>query len=71
MKKPRVRFCWYCSRKLWGNKYTEDKIDGYSRIFHKSCHETFKRLEAMGMDADVEMFGNEPSDYGLEDLGCK
>lgn len=27
--------------------------------------------DAMERDADREMFGDEPEQYGLEDIGCK
>jgi len=39
MKKPRVRFCWLCGRKLWGNHHVEFKgvQDGLIRTLHKFC----------------------------------
>lgn len=37
MKKPRVRFCWHCGKKLWGNHHVEKTIDGHRRILHKQC----------------------------------
>ena len=37
MDKPRVRFCWHCSLKLWGIQYTRLWVDGAERILHKSC----------------------------------
>lgn len=38
-KKPRVRFCWICSRKLWGNSHISvTGPDGNERIMHKFCH---------------------------------
>jgi hypothetical protein len=36
-KKPRVRFCWECGRKLNGNHFAEMVVDGYSKVLHKSC----------------------------------
>lgn len=36
-KKPRVRFCWHCGAKLYGNHYKEEEIDGFKRIVHKTC----------------------------------
>lgn len=36
-KKPRVRFCWECGRKLWGNHFVEAEHHGHKRIFHKQC----------------------------------
>lgn len=37
--KPRVRFCWVCSRKLYGNHYREVifKGDGRAKIVHAQC----------------------------------
>ena len=35
--KPRIRFCWHCSRKLRGNHFVEKYIHGHLRILHKSC----------------------------------
>lgn len=36
-KKPRVRFCWACGNKLWGNRHTEAFVYGHMRILHKTC----------------------------------
>jgi hypothetical protein len=44
-KKPRVRFCWHCGRKLWGNHYVEMVIDGHSRVLHKFCAKYPERVE--------------------------
>ena len=41
--KPRVRFCWLCGRKLWGNKHVETFVDGHIRILHKACHQKIER----------------------------
>ena len=35
--KPRVRFCWVCSRQLRGRTFAEVVMDGLPRIVHKSC----------------------------------
>ncbi len=35
--KPRVRFCWHCSRRLRLPSYVEKRIDGHLRILHKQC----------------------------------
>jgi hypothetical protein len=40
--KPRIRFCWHCGNKLWGNHHIEAIVDGHSRVLHKQC---FKNLE--------------------------
>ena len=44
---PRVRFCWLCSRKLYGRHYAEKAVDGETRIMHKECarEATDMRLE--------------------------
>ena len=45
MKKPRVRFCWFCGKQLWGNHHEEIKMPGfeYSVILHKECAVKFKK----------------------------
>lgn len=40
--KPRIRFCWECSRQLRGNHYAELVLEKYTmdkhpRILHKDC----------------------------------
>jgi len=35
--KPRVRFCWLCSKKLYGNHFKEIPVDGHVRTLHKAC----------------------------------
>lgn len=40
--KPRVKFCWECGQKLWGNHFVEKLVEGHYRILHKQCA---KRLE--------------------------
>lgn len=42
MKKPRVRFCWECGRKLRGNHFAEQMVDGHLRILHKDCWRMIK-----------------------------
>jgi hypothetical protein len=37
MDKPRVRFCWNCGKKLYGNHFKEVEVDGYKKIVHKTC----------------------------------
>jgi len=34
---PRVKFCWECGRKLWGNHHVIRLIEGHPRTLHKSC----------------------------------
>jgi len=43
--KPRVRFCWECSRKLQGNHHVEMVIDGHPRILHKSCAKAYQKTK--------------------------
>lgn len=39
--KPRVRFCWDCGRKLYGNHHVAAilKLDKRERILHKQCYD--------------------------------
>jgi hypothetical protein len=36
--KPRVRFCWWCSRRLRANYHVEVEVDGHMRVMHKTCN---------------------------------
>ncbi len=38
-EKPRVKFCWWCGRRLWGRTFTVRNIEGYPRTLHKQCAE--------------------------------
>lgn len=42
--KPRVRFCWDCGKKLFGNshKILVFEADGHERILHKFCADTYR-----------------------------
>lgn len=42
--KPRVRFCWECGNKLWGNYFTEQFVEGHDRIMHKQCWK-FRKID--------------------------
>jgi hypothetical protein len=53
MEKPRVRFCWVCSRKLRGNHFAEILIDEHMRITHKACAE-YARVE-MAKEREAEL----------------
>ena len=36
--KPSTRFCWVCSRQLYGRQFAEiDGPDGHKHAVHKSC----------------------------------
>jgi hypothetical protein len=50
MEKPRVRFCWECGRKLWGNHFVEAKVEGHMRILHKKCFKERQRSENINRD---------------------
>lgn len=41
--KPRVRFCWDCGKKLYGNHHTVVIMNGYEYILHKSCAKELQR----------------------------
>lgn len=46
--KPRVRFCWACSRKLYGVSHVLRVIDGCERILHATCaYEIDNGIEVM------------------------
>jgi hypothetical protein len=48
--KPRVRFCWHCSKKLWGNHYDVVEYMGIERIVHKQCkHKAEKEIKKEGV----------------------
>lgn len=42
---PRVRFCWMCGAKLWGNKHKEytDEL-GHVHIIHTTCNNPDREL---------------------------
>lgn len=42
-KRPRIRVCWLCSHKLWGNRHIEMVVDNHSRILHKQCAEFLQK----------------------------
>jgi len=44
-KKPRVRFCWECGRKLRGNHFVEREVGGHIRILHKECSRLLEKGE--------------------------
>ncbi len=35
--KPRYRFCWWCSRQLYGRSHSVVIVDGREVTVHKSC----------------------------------
>ena len=44
--KPRVRFCWECGKKLYGNHFTTLMIEDQEKILHKSC------AKSLGLEDD-------------------
>ena len=44
-KKPRVKFCWLCGKKLWGNHFAEREIPYQEGIvvMHKECAKDYDR----------------------------
>jgi hypothetical protein len=41
--KNKVRFCWMCSKKLYGNHSEILTIDSYPRTLHKMCAKEVKK----------------------------
>ena len=41
----RVKFCWECGHKLWGNHRVKKMIDGEIRTLHKSCGKLYSQPE--------------------------
>lgn len=35
---PRVRFCWWCGRKLYGRHHVDVEVDGLPRVMHVQCN---------------------------------
>ncbi len=44
-KKPMVKFCWDCGRKLWGKHHEVMRIDGEDRTLHHFCAKVLKKKE--------------------------
>lgn len=41
--KPRLPFCWWCSRRLYGTISETIVVDGLERIVHKACARAAER----------------------------
>jgi len=41
-KRPRLRFCWVCSRQLHGNAHRVAIVDGRDVVVHAACAEREK-----------------------------
>lgn len=39
--KPIVRFCWVCSRQLYGRQFATISRDGHEHVCHKACAQGF------------------------------
>lgn len=37
LSEPRVKFCWCCGNKLWGNTFKEKVVQGHPRVMHTRC----------------------------------
>ena len=67
----KVKFCWLCGNKLWGNHREELPIDYHVRTLHKACA---KEIKTSDYDYRKDSNGNyystniEDQDYsGVED----
>jgi hypothetical protein len=47
-----IKFCWLCSKKLWGRHKEVLIIDYYPRTLHKSCAKDIKRESDYQKDRD-------------------
>ncbi len=64
-----VKFCWVCSKKLWGNHKEELVIDGHTRTLHKTCARDVKREYDYKKDSDGAYYSMEwVVDYSNTDL---
>ena len=63
-RKPRVRFCWNCGAKLYGNQFKEIEVDGHKRICHKNCvdpdRECRDQEEPYPLENDLYVSGHRP-----------
>lgn len=39
----KIKFCWLCGNKLWGNSSKLLTVDGHERTFHKKCAKDIER----------------------------
>ena len=44
MSKPKVKFCWECGNKLWGNQHVLKRIDGEVRTLHITCGQLYPEI---------------------------
>lgn len=44
----KVKFCWHCGRKLWGNHFKEVLYEGHKRICHKECAKELEKMKEEG-----------------------
>lgn len=58
MKKPKVKFCWECGRKLRGNHFKREYHDFACRTMHKSCEhkEDYSCNEDDRFDAQINAY---------------
>jgi hypothetical protein len=45
--KPKYRFCWVCSKQLWGNRFTTAMANGHEVHVHGTCSRDESLLESL------------------------
>ena len=50
--KSKIKFCWLCSKKLYGNHSEVLVIDTHSRTLHKTCAKTIGEEREYRKDRD-------------------
>jgi len=65
MSKPRVKFCWECGKKLYGNHHKVEIINGEECILHISCAKNRTETEYEHFERNkIERLNNK---YGVDD----
>jgi len=50
LKGTKIIICWWCGRKIWGNKVTVKRVDGHNRRMHKICVKRMDVVKAQGCE---------------------
>jgi len=50
MRRTKILLCWWCGRKLWGNKVTLKNVEGHICRMHKICAEHMDIVKAQGCE---------------------
>lgn len=69
MKRLPYRFCWWCSRQLWGKSHRARIVDGHDVVVHTACNDLMERQdvgEAKESPADIRA----AEDAALARLTC-